>query len=263
MTTNQTIVIDDCRHYLSSMEDESIDMVITSPPYYAVRDYNSELGCESTPEEYIENLVKIFDEVKRILRPTGSCWVNLADRYISKNLMQIPNRFAISMCNNGWILRNEIIWHKPNVIPSNVKNRFTIDFEKLFFFTKCQDYYFKQVKEEMKLPTAKSSFGKRKNGNGNDQYSGHKYDATKLNGRNARTVWSISTKVKSYNHCAMFPIDIVDKPIRACCPPDGIVLDPFCGSGTTLEYCSKHGIRGIGVEINPVYEEIIRRRVKE
>lgn len=262
MTAHQTIIIDDCRNQLSKMSDESIDMVITSPPYYAVRDYNSEIGHESTSDDYIRNLVGIFDEVKRVLKPTGSCWVNLGDKYDSKNLMQIPNRFAIAMCDHGWILRNEVIWHKPNVIPSNVTDRFTIDYEKLFFFTKSQNYYFNQIKEQMKLPNAKSSFGKRKTGNANDQYSGHKYDATKLNGRNVRTTWSITTKGKSYNHCAMFPIDLVDKPIRACCPPDGIVLDPFCGTGTTLEYCSKHGIRGIGVEINPDYEGIIKRRVE-
>ena len=163
---------------LKTFPDESLDMCVTSPPYWGLRDYemDEQLGLESTPEEFINNLCDIFDEVKRVLRPHGSCWVNLGDSYVrnpsqqdqvgktgiqstkyqynfkhkknysstykAKSLVQIPSRFAIEMTDRGWILRNEIIWHKPSCMPASVKDRYTVDFEKMFFFTKNPKYYF-------------------------------------------------------------------------------------------------------------------------
>jgi len=161
----------DCLEVMKEIDDKSIDMILTSPPYWGLRDYgvNGQLGQEKTFQEYITKLCDIFDEAKRILKDSGTCWVNLGDTYISKGvgrhagyndpkykngrvgrkievntlpqsipekcLAQIPSRFAIEMTNRGWILRNEIIWHKPNAMPSPVKDRFTVDFEKVFFFT--------------------------------------------------------------------------------------------------------------------------------
>ena len=154
-------------------------MCITSPPYWGLRDYgvNTQLGLEKTPEQFIDKLCDVFDEVKRVLKPNGSCWVNLGDSYHRgtrdsvpkqkgikevgykyefnhkkkygdyyrpKSLIQIPSRFSIEMTNRGWVLRNEIIWHKPSCLPASVKDRFTVDFEKMFFFTKNPNYYFKQ-----------------------------------------------------------------------------------------------------------------------
>lgn len=147
------------------------------------------------------------------------------------------------MCNRGWILRNEIIWHKPNAMPVQIKDRFTVDFEKFFFFTKEPKYYFKQQLE----PISESSLNRAKYGWNAD-------------GRNKRTTWTIPTSGSREDHAAMFPMNLIDTPIKACCPDGGIVLDPFCGSGTTLEYCRKHNIRGIGIEINPKFKEIIERR---
>ena len=167
---------------LKTLPDESVDMCITSPPYWGLRDYGvyGQLGLESTFQEYITKLCQIFDEVKRALKPEGSCWVNLGDTYASgggasrhkgytdpkypngrngsfdepatnpqigatdKCLCQIPSRFAIAMTDRGWILRNEIIWYKPNCMPSSVDDRFTVDFEKIFFFVKNKKYYFEQ-----------------------------------------------------------------------------------------------------------------------
>ena len=319
--SDQRVIIGNSLRVLKDLEPESIDVCVTSPPYWGLRDYGSDpeiyggddacahewsehreparggigktanvgankdgiannrghptitayctkcgawrgqLGLEPTPQEYIEHLCGIFDEVKRVLKPTGACWVNLGDTYNGaktgntetnknakvvadtfkkspvqglgqKSLVQIPARFAIAMCDRGWILRNEIIWHKPNVMPQSVKDRFTVDHEKFYFFTKEPTYYFNQVKE-----TARS-----------------------INSRNARTTWSIPTKASGEDHCAMFPPALIDIPIRACCPPGGTVLDPFCGSGTTLEYCRMHDINGLGIEINPRFKEIIDRR---
>jgi DNA modification methylase len=244
----------DSLEILKTMPSESVDMVITSPPYYALRDYGVEgqLGLEPTFQEYINKLCDIFDEVKRVLKKSGSCWVNLGDSYggtgdkneykdpknpdgrngqkisLTKNvfqkcLLQIPARFAIEMTNRGWILRNKIIWHKPNCMPSSVKDRFTVDFEELFFFVKNKKYYFEQQKEPMKMESLeryKYEFGKgerekirreicgsptgfRKQGIVNKQDQVGRSDYTGFNARykpnadlmrNIRCVWSITTK---------------------------------------------------------------------
>ncbi len=173
MKTN-IILNGDALKHLKGLPEKSINMCMTSPPYWALRDYGVEgqLGLESTFEEYINKLCNIFDEVKRVLRKDGTCWVNIGDTYWgggqggndypgkqvvpssgyghkakgnsykSKSLVMIPFRFAIEMVNRGWILRNTIIWHKRNCMPSSVKDRFTVDFEYIFFFSKKKKYYF-------------------------------------------------------------------------------------------------------------------------
>lgn len=320
MANKQEVIIGNSLDELRKMPSESIDLVVTSPPYWALRDYGSEpvawggdcdcqhkwgedmicnkcrawkgqLGLELSPFEYIEHLMMIFDEVRRTLKPSGACWVNIGDTYngnkngntdVNKNgkavtssfkksrfegigqksMCMIPERFAIAMCDHGWILRNKIIWHKPNVMPQSMTDRFTIDYEPFYFFTKLPTYYFNQVKEPMQSPNVKSSSGGQKTGNSNGIYSGNKYDAKKLNNvRNARTTWSINTQPSNDDHCAMFPKTLVERPIQACCPEGGIVLDPFAGSGTVLEYCFEHDINAIGIEINPAFKAIIEKRM--
>lgn len=276
--SNQQVIIGNSLDVLRSMESESIDVCVTSPPYWALRDYGSDpvdwgdwkgqLGLEPSPTDYINHLMMIFDEVKRVLKPSGACWVNIGDTYSTnagqkysgnfingkraveskasgkfdtgtireKSLCQIPSRFAIAMSDHGWILRNECIWHKPNPMPVSVSDRFTVDYEKFFFFTKEPRYYFKQQKEPKH-----SKFGL-------------------TDERNKRTVWTIPVSVSREEHCAMFPPNLIETPIQACCPQGGIVLDPFCGSGTTLEYCYKHDIDAIGIEINPAFKPTIDKR---
>lgn len=169
---------------LKTLPSESVDCVVTSPPYWALRDYGvtEQLGLESTPEAYIDRLCTIFDEVKRVLTKDGTCWVNLGDTYggfkqgntetnvknggVEKSLCQIPSRFAIEMTNRGWILRNEIIWYKRNAMPQSATDRFTIDFEKMFFFTKSQKYFFKQQLEPIVSTPVKRT------GNGRSEYQG-------------------------------------------------------------------------------------------
>lgn len=292
--SSQRVIIGNSLHVLKTMEAESIDLCVTSPPYWGLRDYGSapeiyggdpscehtweehrqpargggpgktttvgankdtegnnrghptishyctkcgawkgQLGLEPTPQEYIDHLCAIFDEVKRVLKPTGACWVNLGDTYgTDKSLAQVPARFAMAMTDRGWLLRNEVIWQKPNAMPSSVSDRFTVDHEKFYFFTKGPQYYFQQVKEV----------------------------ARGTDGRNKRTVWTIPTSASTEDHCAMFPQALIDTPIQACLPEGGILIDPFCGSGTTLAYCRAHNLDGIGIEVNPMYKEIIERR---
>ncbi len=149
------IISGDSLEALKKLPNESADCIVTSPPYYGLRDYGvtGQLGLEPTFEEYIAKLMEIFDEAKRVIKKTGTCWVNLGDSYCAtatgskrgsnasaglqeKSLLGIPFRFALAMIEHGWILRNTIIWHKPNAMPSSVKDRFSVDFEYVFFFTK-------------------------------------------------------------------------------------------------------------------------------
>lgn len=301
---------------LKTFPSESVDMVITSPPYWGLRDYGIEkqLGQEKTYQEYIEKLCDVFDEVNRILKSDGSCWVNIGDAYggsgngttknvdvskyvknskqsyvlgngksissslrggnLNKCLLQIPSRFAIEMVDRGWILRNEIIWHKPNAMPSSVKDRFTVDYEKIFFFTKNKKYYFEQQKEPMVTnntpskktkDTKKTENLKRKQDLvGRNDYTGFndRYIPSKDFKRNKRCVWSISTKPFKEAHFATFPEELITTPIKAGCPKGGIVLDIFMGSGTTGVVANKLDRNYIGIELNEEYINIAQQRIQ-
>ena len=155
----------DCLELMKQLPDGSIDMVITSPPYFNLRDYGVEgqIGSENDFNSYIDNLISVFNEVYRILKDDGSCWVNIDDVYSNQSLLCIPDRFKIKMVENGWICRNEIIWHKPNAMPSSAKTRFNTDFEKLFFFTKKKKYFFKTQYEPLKSVVAKNTTTTAKN----------------------------------------------------------------------------------------------------
>ena len=149
----------DCTDLLKQLPDKSIDMVITSPPYFNLRDYgaNGQIGRESECEEYIENLLKVFREVHRVLKDSGSCWINIDDVYINQSLSCIPDKLKIRMTEEGFLCRNEIIWHKPNAMPSSAKTRFNNDFEKMFFFTKRNKYFFETQYEPAKTAGAKNT----------------------------------------------------------------------------------------------------------
>lgn len=285
---------------LKTFPSECVDMVITSPPYYALRDYGVEgqLGLEPTFQEYITKLCDIFDEVKRVLKLQGTCWVNLGDSYggtgdkgeytdpknpngrngqkvsltkdvLQKCLLQIPSRFAIEMTNRGWILRNEIIWHKPNCMPSSVKDRFTVDYEKLFFFTKSKKYYFEQQKEPIKQESIKrynAGFNDTKKRKSLRETGSANHELTKVppyDGRNKRCVWSITTNPFKGSHFAVFPPELVETPIKAGCPIDGVVLDIFMGGGTTGLVAKKLGGNYIGIELNEKYIKMANKRISK
>jgi len=284
---------------LGKLDSELVDCIITSPPYWALRDYKVEgqIGQEKTIDEYVSKLVEIFNECKRVLKKVGTCWIALGDTYAGqggtysnpskklsqehkdnmmgglrikntqkiqgvqdKSLCLIPERFAIKMIDNGWILRNKIIWYKPNCMPSSATDRFTVDFEYIYFFVKSKKYYFK-TQYESQLPFTKWS-------NNNKEGSPYNINNPRIRsennpqGRIKRTVWKIVTKPFPEAHFAVFPEELVKQCLDAGCPEQGTVLDPFSGAGTTALVAIKNHMQYIGIELNPDYIEISNKRLK-
>jgi DNA modification methylase len=255
------IIQGDALEVLRTLESESIDTCITSPPYYGLRNYgvDGQFGLEPTYQEYISKLVAVFDEVKRVLKKEGSLWIVLADCYDDKkSLLCVPERFVAKMVDNDFILRNHIIWEKPNVIPSSVKSRFTVNFENVYWFVKADQYYFEPQYEPMVSDYSTSKkcvkFGGNKypGTNVNRTYSGKLWHASSK-GRIKRSVWRIATQPYLGAHQAVFPEKLVLLMVKATCPVGGIVLDCFCGIGTSGLVALKNARRFIGVEINPSY----------
>jgi DNA modification methylase len=292
---------------LKTFPDESIHCCVTSPPYWGLRDYGVEgqLGLESTPEEYVENMVKVFREVKRVLRDDGTLWLNLGDSYANKaqagdkvfgnpefnknrpsrqstktvkkvvpirlkpkDLVGIPWMVAFALRADGWYLRQDIIWHKPNAIPESVKDRCTKAHEYIFLLSKNRKYYYDN--EAIREPyQSKKEKPRNKAAEGyNNSYVGGRWsegvrDYYSAGKRNKRSVWTVTTKPFKGAHFAVFPEDLIEPCILAGCPEGGIVLDPFMGSGTTAVVALKHNRNYIGIELNPEYIKIAEKRISE
>jgi len=292
------IIQGNCLTVLKTLPDNSVDCCITSPPYWGLRDYGHEkqLGSEKHFKDFVNNLCNVFDEIKRVLKNTGTCFVNLGDTFNgykagntsnkgyqentvidtfvkaktelpNKSLCMIPERFAIEMVDRGWCLRNQVIWHKPNQMPSSATDRFTVDFEKIFFFVKKpMGYYFEQQLEKSiwaefdkrsEVKGGVKSNGKTATGN----YATNKVAYTEGGMRNVRTTWSVNTEPNSEAHFATYPQRLVERMIKAGCPENGLVIDPFFGSGTTGIYARKVNRNFIGIELNPEYVEIANKRL--
>lgn len=304
------IICGDALKILKTIPSESIDCVVTSPPYWALRDYGvkGQIGLESTIEEYLEKLLAVFDEFKRVLKLSGTLWINFGDTYANKtkgghrnkpqgniydslskratfprlkaeinipakSLCLIPARFAVKMIEQGWILRNEIIWHKSNAMPQSVRDRFSVDFEKIFFFVKNRKYFFRRQFEPLKNPGEL----KRRYSNPFEQHSyrkaaGRNYKSQEAikrsqmeilkKGKNKRSVWTIGTGTANGNHFAVYPPRLIETPVLAGCPENGIVLDPFMGSGTTALVAERLGRKYIGIDLNSEYVKLARNRLK-
>ena len=225
-------------------------MCATSPPYWQQRNYGvpGQIGLENTVEEYITSLCDVFDGVKRVLRDDGTLWVVIGDKYNrTKELCQIPARFTIEMAARGWILRNDIIWHKPNAMPSSVRDRFTCDHEYVFLFSKEKNYCFEQQLEPFCSPVnpardkGAEAYGRLALGNGKLIASAGERNWYRKGGRNKRTVWTIPTSPSGVAHYATFPEKLIETPILAGCPEGGLVFDPFMGAGTTAIVCGRLG----------------------
>ncbi len=256
----------DALNVLQKLPEKSVQCVVTSPPYWGLRDYDTEgqIGLEETLPEFLNKLVNIFSQVKRVLKDDGTFWLNIGDGYTSgnrkwraedkknparamsvrpdtpeglkpKDLLGIPWKLAFRLQEDGWYLRSDIIWHKPNAMPESVKDRPTWCHEYLFLFTKSEQYYFdyEAVKE---------------NGNGKK--------------RNRRTLWPINTVPLSEAHFATFPPELVKPCVLAGSKPGDYVLDPFFGSGTVGLVSKKLKRKYLGIELNPEYIQIALSRVK-
>lgn len=269
------ILVGDCRHLLRSMPAESVQTCITSPPYFGLRDYgvDGQLGLEATPDAFVSEMVLVFREVRRVLRSDGTLWLNLGDSYSSggrktqvvaglgaKQLLGIPWRVAFALQADGWYLRQDIIWHKPNPMPESVKDRCTKAHEYLFLLTKSEKYYFDAG--VMQEPAVGASPGNTRATKAGREYAHgeekmrtsanlHKVKARET--RNRRSVWTVPSKPFKGAHFATFPPALIEPCVLAGAPPGGVVLDPFGGAGTTAVVAKQHGREAILCELNPRY----------
>jgi len=261
------IILGDARDELKSLPDKFTQVCITSPPYWGTRDYGiqDQIGAEETLDKYIDNLREVFSEIRRVLRDDGTLWLNIGDTYTSgnrdrrapdrknasrtmayrpptpkglkpKDLIGVPWRLALALQQDGWYLRSDIVWHKPNAQPESMKDRPTRSHEYVFLFSKSERYYYDY--ESSREPS-----------NGNHIL------------RNRRTIWSINTESKHPPHLAVFPPDLVRICVIAGSKKGAIVIDPFMGSGTVGVVCKELERKFIGIEIKPEYVEMARDRI--
>ena len=303
-----TLLPGNCLDVLPALPAQSVHCVVTSPPYFGLRAYNGgeqEIGSEATPDAYVARLVAVFREVWRVLRDDGTCWLNLGDSYAgsgngsndyrpegasisrhcgkyvgqkprsslaSKQLLGIPWRVAFALQADGWLLRSDIVWSKPNCMPESVKDRPTKAHEYVFLLSKQGRYYYDS--DAIKEPAVN---GEKYHGGQNDasvlsrtrHRNGRSDDGNRTATRNARSVWYIPTSpfsarsvgIDDLDHFAVMPPKLVEPCVLAGCPVGGVVLDPFCGAGTVGLVATQKGRRFIGIDLNARYLEIARRRI--
>jgi len=295
------IITGDCRDVLKTLPDQSVHYIVTSPPYFGLRDYgvDGQMGLEPTPDEFVTVLVGVLREARRALRDDGTLWLNLGDSYSGggrgnydivsankgnaasrglgrpvvgglkpKDLIGIPWRVAFALQADGWYLRQDIIWHKPNPMPESVRDRCTKSHEYIFLLSKSPTYYFDAdaISEPAAVPEGAG------NASGNRYIKAAETDKrmrTKgglaeigpRDTRNKRSVWTVTTKPFKGAHFATFPPDLIRPCILAGCRVGGTVLDPFGGAGTMGMVADRLGRNAILIELNPAYAEIARKRI--
>jgi DNA modification methylase len=294
--------VGDCRELLRQVPDGSINCCVTSPPYWGLRDYgvDGQLGLEQTPAEYVAGMVEVFREVRRALRDDGTCWVNLGDSYAAghggrrdcgrdiggrggnyqderpdehvkrdvpdglkpKDLVGIPWRVAFALQADGWYLRSDIIWSKPNPMPESVTDRPTKAHEYMFLLAKSERYYYDA--DAIKDRALGPGLVRRDKHQEYRAINGSPKDGTvTADTRNARSVWSVSTEPTPDAHFATYPRKLVEPCILAGCPAGGVVLDPFGGSGTTGRVAEDHGRNWLLFDLNPKYAAIAKRKTAQ
>ena len=290
---------------LRTISDESVHCVVTSPPYFGLRDYGhgGQIGNEPTPEEFVQRLVQVFAECRRVLRPDGTLWVNIGDSYSGsrsrgnkvcsngqfnenrqsrpvitlpksvgckpKDLIGIPWTLALALRQDGWHLRSEIIWHKPNPMPESVTDRPTRAHEQIFLFSKSAKYHYDSDAIREANATKPHAHGASKQKSQVALIRNAASDASRQpdriwaanGGRNKRSVWTCPVSSYKGAHFATFPEKLIEPCVLAGCPPGGIVLDPFSGAATTGLVALKNGRRYLGIELNAEYCEIGRHRL--
>ena len=304
------IILGDCIEGMKTLSDKCVQTCITSPPYFGLRSYDggdTEIGQEDTVDGYVQKMVEVFREVRRILRDDGTLWLNLGDSYArngggvdsmrntihkmkvgqkatylaggmrsitkvpdglkSKDLIGIPWRVALALQADGWYLRQDIIWSKPNPMPESVTDRCTKSHEYIFLLSKKPHYYYDH--EAVKEPAR--NWGTRDRTEMRDGTTDPKLKHHGLQGKeweenplkNKRSVWTVNAKGYKGAHFAVYPEELVTPCVLAGCPQDGTVFDPFTGSGTTAVVALKNGRNYIGTELNPEYIKIAEARIKE
>lgn len=310
----------DCLEWLRKLPDNSVNCCVTSPPYWGLRDYGhaGQIGLEKTPQEYVGKIVDIFRELRRVLTKDGTLWLNLGDSYNGsggvgattgkqltnrgshskpnnragsdfakpKDLIGIPWMVAFALRADGWYLRQDIIWAKPNPMPESVTDRCTKAHEYIFLLTKSARYYYdaEAIQEpaiwgDPRKPYAPGQVDNRGNGHARNggkirqtvERGGFNGKTNTLPGReafraiedyrNKRSVWTVTTTAYPGAHFAVYPPELIKPCILAGCPDNGIVIDPFVGSGTTLQVALDHNRRAIGCELNPDYIKLIENRM--
>lgn len=269
-----TMIFGDALDCLRLIEDSSVDLCVTSPPYWKQRDYGGiagQLGRERKPLEYVNNLSQILNQVARVLKPTGSLWLNLGDTRYGGELVGIPWWVAFSLMADKWRLLSNVIWNKPNAMPQSVSTRPTDSHEHLFLFAVGRNHYYNAdaIREPLSAATvARDKYsravkaGKHADGAHQNAMGGYKHDPkSNPKGRNKRSVWNVSLRNYKGAHFATYPPELIEPCILASCPEGGLVLDPFTGSGTTGQVALSHGRRFIGCELNAGYLPLIEERL--
>ena len=272
------ILIGDAKDKLKELETESIQSVITSPPYWGLRDYGNDeqIGQEETPDKYIDNMVEVFDKVFKVLKKDGTLWLNIGDSYSSirnekigvkkKDLVGIPWMLAFALRKNGWYLRQDIIWAKPNPMPESVRDRCTKSHEYIFMLTKSEKYYYNHnaIREPRTSSGSNHQFGGKKYNDPDNPIYGSIQSVYESDGkRNKRDVWNITTQPFKDAHFAVMPEALVEPCILAGSKVDDLILDPFAGSGTVGVVAKKHNRKFIGIELNADYAKIASDRINE
>lgn len=274
---------------LATLPGESVDCIVTSPPYFGLRDYGvtGQIGAETSPAEFVAAMVAVFREARRVLANDGTLWLNLGDSYSSgartsyadtgkasgrigttrqpsslpgKNLLGVPWRVAFALQDDGWILRNDIIWAKPNGMPESVNDRLASKHENLFLLTKSPRYWFDlNPIREAHAETSIARSGRKRFAEDRSQVgvgAPNTIDpqrAIHAGGKNPGDVWTVATQPFAEAHFATMPPALAERCVQAGCKPHGTVLDPFSGSGTTGMAAAKHGRRYIGIDLNADY----------
>lgn len=260
-----TILNGDCRDLLKGMEAESVNCIVTSPPYYGLRDYgvDGQIGLEQTPDEYVAELVSVFREARRVLRDDGTLWLNLGDSYAEKALLGIPWRAAFALQADGWHLRQDIIWHKQNPMPESVTDRCTKAHEYVFLLAKSNKYYYdaEAIAEVADFPGVRVATAYTEKAVGSTSTTA--YNGSAKDTKNRRSVWSITTQPFAGGHVATMPPVLAETCIKAGCPLGGTVLDPFGGAGTTGLVADRLNRHAILCELNPEYIVIAKNRIDD
>lgn len=300
------ILTGDCRDVLRALPERSIQCCVTSPPYFGLRDYGvtGQIGLEETPDAFVAQMVEVFREVRRVLRDDGTLWLNLGDSYANdgkwggstsgkhvsavhggtgigrtkkttglkpKDLMMIPARVALALQADGWWLRSDIIWAKPNPMPESVSDRPTSSHEHVFLMTKSEQYFYDS--DAIREPMAVASIARlaqnvegqagsaRANGGAKTNGAMKAVGNTMSEDRNARNVWTIATRPFKGAHFATFPADLAERCVKAGTGPGDMVLDPFGGAGTTGLVANRLQRDAVLIELNPEYAALARARI--